>query len=146
MPLTETETSRIADAIAAIRPDWPARSLRAFVANKLRDRTYADALVALVVVAADPTTDTPARVLEHGPWWTATRTNHTTTTFTPGPGRSAACQRPGHEHEQANACRACRAEALAGHEHEQPPPALPAPPRPTPRKPQATTSATEPRT
>jgi len=114
MPLTDTEASRIADAIAAARPDWPARSLRQFVAARLRDRAFADVLVALAVVAADPASETPARVLEPGPWWLATRANRPTdATFVPGPGDEP-CNRPGHEHEPAKACRACRAEHLAG--------------------------------
>lgn len=114
MPLTDTEASRIADAIAAVRPDWPARSLRQFVAARLRDRAFADVLVALAVVAADPASETPARVLEPGPWWLATRANRPTdATFVPGPGDDPACPLPGHEHERQAACRLCRAEHLA---------------------------------
>lgn len=128
MPLTDVEASRIADAIAAARPDWPARSLRAFVAGNLRDRAFADVLVALAVVAADPASETPARVLEPGPWWTATKANRPSdSTWTPGPGSEPACTRPGHEHEIARACRACRAEALAGEQPDQPARPVPAP-------------------
>jgi hypothetical protein len=114
MPLTDVEVSRIADATAAARPDWPARSIRALVAGRLRDRAYADVLVALAVVAADPASETPARVLEPGPWWQATRANRPAdVTFTPGPGRDKPCPQPGHEHERAIACRCCRADQLA---------------------------------
>lgn len=114
MALTDVEVSRIADATAAARPDWSARSIRSIVAARLRDRAFADVLVALAVVAADPASETPARVLEPGPWWTATRANRPTdATFTPGPGADPACTQPGHEHERAANCRACRAEQLA---------------------------------
>lgn len=75
MPLTDVEASRIADAVAALRPDWPARSVRALVAGRLRDRAFADVALALTAVAVDPASETPARVLEPGPWWTATRAN-----------------------------------------------------------------------
>lgn len=126
MPLTDVEASRIADAIAALRPDWPARSLRHFVAAKLRGHAFADALVALAVVAADPTSETPARVLEPGPWWTATRANRTDTTYRPGPDGNP-CTVPGHEHEPAARCRACRAEQLAGDDHDQAARTVPAP-------------------
>lgn len=75
MPLTDVEVSRLADAIHAARPDWPARSNRAFISAKMRGYAFADAFVALAVVAADPASETPARVLEPGPWWLATRAN-----------------------------------------------------------------------
>ena len=126
MPLTDVEASRIADAIAALRPDWPARSLRHFVAGKLRGYAFADALVALAVVAADPTSETPARVLEPGPWWTATRANRTDTTYRPGPDGNP-CTVPGHEHERSDRCRLCRAEDLAGTETTAPARTVPAP-------------------
>lgn len=113
MPLTDLEASRIADAVAALRPDWPARSVRTLVAGRLRDRAYADVAVALTVVACDPASTTPARVLEVGPWWTATTANRPgAATYRPGP-EGDPCPRPGHEHERASSCRACRAEALA---------------------------------
>lgn len=128
MPLTDTECSRIADAIAAARPDWPARSLRQFVAARLRDRTFADVLVALAVVAADPASETPARVLEPGPWWTATRANRPTdATYRPGPDGTP-CRVAGHEHERATGCRLCRAEQLAGTDPTDPARPVPAPP------------------
>jgi hypothetical protein len=115
VPLTDTEVSRLADSVTGLRPDWPGRSVRAFIAAHLRDRTFADVAVALAVVAADPASETPARVLEPGPWWLATRANRPTdATFVPGPGDDPACRRPGHEHERQASCRLCRAEQLAG--------------------------------
>jgi len=128
MPLTDTEVSRLADGVTGFRPDWPGRSVRAFIAAHLRDRTFADVAVALAVVAADPASETPARVLEPGPWWLATRANRPTdATFVPGPGADPACSRPGHEHERQAACRLCRAEQLAAEPAQQPARPVPAP-------------------
>ena len=69
--MNQTEAERLAGAIAALRPDWPARSLLTFITRSLVDRAYRDATIAFVWVATDPTTDSPGRVLEHGPWWRA---------------------------------------------------------------------------
>jgi hypothetical protein len=115
---SDTELTRLADMATALRPDWPARSVRAYLATKHRQRAFADLAVALAVVACDPASETPARLDEpSGPWWRLTRLNTAAvTTFTPGPGGDPPCRRPGHEHERLSACRACRAEALAGDE------------------------------
>jgi hypothetical protein len=112
---TDVELSRLADMTHALRPDWPARSVRTLLERRMRDRAYADLAVALAVIACDPTSETAARVEQPGPWWTATRANRPhDATFTPGPGDDPACQQPGHEHERAAACRACAGERLAG--------------------------------
>lgn len=66
-----TETTRLAAAINALRPDWPQASLVTFITRDLATRAYRDAAVALTYVAADPATQTPKRVLEAGPWWDA---------------------------------------------------------------------------
>lgn len=114
---TDVELSRLADMTHALRPDWPARSVRTLLERRLRDRAYADLAVALAVVACDPTSETAARLEQPGPWWQATRANRPgSSTYTPGPA-GAACRRAGHEHEPADGCRCCRAEQLAGDEH-----------------------------
>lgn len=69
--MSQTEAHRLAAAIHALRPDWPLASLSAFIAKSLMDRPHRDAAVALAWIATDPTTQTPARVLEAGPWWRA---------------------------------------------------------------------------
>jgi hypothetical protein len=69
--MSQTEAHRLAAAIHALRPDWPLASLSAFIAKSLTDRPYRDAAVALAWIATDPQTQTPARVLEAGPWWRA---------------------------------------------------------------------------
>lgn len=111
---TSNELTRIADAVNALRPEWVARSVRALLDRpELRDRGFADLAVAFAVVAGDPKSATPARILEPGPWWLATKVNSgTPVTQTPGSGAEPACDRPGHEHELARACRACRAEQI----------------------------------
>ena len=62
---------RIAAAVNALRPDWPLTSLRTYLHRAHADRAYCDLAVAAVAVATDPRSQTPARLGEHGPWWTA---------------------------------------------------------------------------
>jgi len=121
--LTDLELTRIADMASALRPDWNPRSVRAYLAGSVhRRRAYADVVLAMAAVAIDPRAKTPARLDQHGPWWTIHRALTFGETPDVGPGRDTACHRPGHEHEPARACRWCRAEELAGHEHENPAP------------------------
>lgn len=149
--MDDRQLTRLADAAHALRPDWPARSVRAYLAGKHRDKAFADVAVALAVVATDPATTTPARLDEHGPWWTATRALMLGATPDVGPGRGVeACAYTGHEHEPARGCRLCRAEQLAGEHHDRPAvptgadpvpapadwrPTIARPERPTPRPP-----------
>ncbi len=65
------EIDRLAAAINTLRPDWPRTSLKTFIRTRLNDRPLRDVTIALAWIAADPDTDTPARVLEAGPWWQA---------------------------------------------------------------------------
>lgn len=69
--LSQAETHRLAAAINALRPDWPLASLSTWIRTSLAERAYRDAAVALTWVACDPQSETPARVLEAGPWWRA---------------------------------------------------------------------------
>lgn len=126
---TDAELTRLADSASGLRPDWSARSVRAYLAAKHRDRSFGDLAVALAVIATDPTVDTPARLEQHGPWWLATRhVAGRSSVPDVGPGRGVeACARPGHEHEAAHNCRACRAEELADTEPAVPGPVVPAP-------------------
>lgn len=111
--MDDREMTRLAAAAAELRPDWHQRSVRAFLAKHFAHRALEDVAIALVVVACDPKTTTPARILEHGPWWLATRRIDATPEV--GPGRGVpACAKAGHEHEPAHACRACRADTLVG--------------------------------
>lgn len=63
------EVSRLAAMTNQLRPDWPWRSLKTFIETELYQRAYRDCAVALAIVATDPATRTPRRVLEAGPWW-----------------------------------------------------------------------------
>lgn len=62
------EMDRWAGALHIIRPDWPMTSLKTFATKNLIPTPYRDALITAVWVAADPTTRSPARMLEDGPW------------------------------------------------------------------------------
>jgi hypothetical protein len=54
--------------------------VQTFLERNLAHRPYRDAAIALVAVAVDPHTETPARVLEPGPWWQAASTRDVPTT------------------------------------------------------------------
>ncbi len=112
---TDHELQVVAAVVAAVRDDWPARSVLALLRREptLRDRPYRHLAVAAVVVALDPATKTPKRLVEFGPWWQAAAVSTAEATGTPGPGKEPPCERVGHEHELARHCRACAAERLA---------------------------------
>lgn len=69
---TPNEIERLAGLGNALRPDWPIKSLRSYLSANLSTRTYQDLAVALSWICTDPATQTPARLLENGPWWAAT--------------------------------------------------------------------------
>lgn len=76
---TPIETARLAAAINILRPDWPTRSLQTILDRDHTHRPIHDLAVALAWIATDPGTKTPARLAEHGPWWTACTTGSTPT-------------------------------------------------------------------
>lgn len=106
---SQIELERLAAAINQLRPDWPRTSLLTYLTEHSA-RGYADLAIAAVAVATDPNSRTPRRMDEAGPWWQLV---NQTVTGVVGPGSEPACDQPGHEHELARACRACRAEAIA---------------------------------
>ena len=63
------EIDRLAQSVNALRPDWGAHDLKTFIANQLPDRSYTEAAKAFATIATDPTTRSPARILQPGPWW-----------------------------------------------------------------------------
>lgn len=71
LAMDDHDAQRIAAALHAARPDWPASSLLTLIRKKLIDRPRRDVFVALAWVASEPASHTPARVLEQGPWWKA---------------------------------------------------------------------------
>lgn len=76
--LESNEIQRLAAAISALRPDWPARSLRTFIERNLADRAYGDLAVAFAWIATRTKTETPRLILEAGPWWKACQVDGTT--------------------------------------------------------------------
>jgi hypothetical protein len=109
--MNDTEATRIAAAINQLRPDWPAPSLRTLLARpELATRPRRDVAVALTWVACESTTQTPARVLEHGPWWRAAQTGSDATRHPPR--RGQACNH--HPGEWPDTCRGCAGDRLAG--------------------------------
>lgn len=103
--MNETERDRIAAAIHQLRPDWPASSLRTLLDRPtLKDRPRRDVAVALTWVACESKSQTPARVLEAGPWWQAASTEGTdaggavTTGRLDPTGTCDTCSQPEHRH------------------------------------------------
>ena len=91
--MNDHEIQRIAAAMHAARPDWPASSVATLIRKNLADRPRRDVFVALAWVASEPGTSTPARVLETGPWWRAAGVEGTTSKrnpFDPG-GNCSTC-------------------------------------------------------
>lgn len=78
--MNDHEIQRIAAAMHAARPDWPATSVATLIRKHLADRPRRDVFVALAWIASEPATSTPARVLEAGPWWKAAAADVTFTT------------------------------------------------------------------
>jgi len=72
--MNSTAIDRIAAAMNALRPDWPVSSVRTIITTRLSERAAVDVAVAMTVVACDPTSKTPARVLEDGIWWKVAQT------------------------------------------------------------------------
>lgn len=108
--LERPEIERLAAAAAALRPEWPIKSLCTFLARDHAHRAYADVAIALTAIAVDPKTKTPKRMNELGPWWAAAsaafgdRANDT---------RYERCTVDGHRSYPAANCGACRSETLA---------------------------------
>jgi len=71
--MNQDELTRLAAMANALRPDWPAQSVRTYLDTTHAHRAYRDIAVALAWIAADPTTQTPKRLEHPGPWWTTTR-------------------------------------------------------------------------
>lgn len=65
------DIGRLAAMAHALRPDWPVKSVATYLHATHAKRGYRDLAVALAWVAADPSTKTPKRLEENGPWWLA---------------------------------------------------------------------------
>jgi hypothetical protein len=108
--MNEHETDRIAAAMHALRPDWPASSIRTLIRKHLADRPRRDVAVALAWIACEPATATPARVLESGPWWLAAGVDGQTTGRREPYDPAAFCDECGKSEAT------CRRNTLSGHE------------------------------
>lgn len=71
--MNHTEAEQIATAINAIRGDWPRKQITTILGRNHQHRPARDALMALVWIAYDPETQTPARIDADGPWWACSR-------------------------------------------------------------------------
>lgn len=69
--LTRQETERLAQAVNALRPDWPTASLVTFI-WKRNERPLLDLSVELTWVAQLTDSKSPARIDQDGPWKKAT--------------------------------------------------------------------------
>jgi len=113
---TENQIERLAMAANALRPEWPTRSIVTHLQSKHAGRPYRDLAVALAWIATDAKTQTPARLAEAGPWWTAT-----SMTESAGPGQSR-MQCPVHSEHHAGHCPNCIAQAVPKPEYVVVPP------------------------
>ncbi|QCB93316.1 hypothetical protein [Cellulomonas shaoxiangyii] len=122
--LSRTEIERLAAAAHALRPDWPVRSLCTWLQTDHAARAYRDVAVALAYIATDAATQTPKRMNEMGPWWSAVKLAGSDATDH----RFARCDVIGHGSYAAWNCGACRAEQIAADD------ATPTPTTPDPER------------
>ena len=104
------DIERVAQAMHAVRLDWPVRSLVTYLADHHGQHPYRALLVAGVVVASDARTQTPKLLEQHGAWWIAAQAamgGDYTDRLEPR------CDKPGHGSYIARNCGACRSEELA---------------------------------
>ena len=111
---TDHELQIVAAAVAAIREDWPARSVLAHLRRdpRLRDRPYRHLAFAAVAVALDPATKTPARLAEYGPWWKAASV--ATEDGTPDPPHPMCPDHPQHRSARCPECASVASPPPAG--------------------------------
>ena len=98
--LSIEEVSRLAAAVNCLRPDWPVKSLETHIKANHINRSYRDLACALAYIATDAQTQTPARLMEAGPWWRTTEESRQTPM-----GRRIPC--PEHPDQSAGRCRPC---------------------------------------
>jgi hypothetical protein len=91
----------LAMAIRHIRPDWHLAAIQAAL-SQVADRPFADVALAAVLVARDPQTRFPGRLLTDGPWWP-----------TPAPAAAALPAARCSIHLLSEPCRGCRADQIA---------------------------------
>ena len=67
------EAERLAKVLNFLRPDWPTTSLKTWLMVNMSEYSWQDAATVAVNCVCDPATETPARILERGPWWNTIR-------------------------------------------------------------------------
>lgn len=113
--IEKTDAERIAAAIHALRPDWPAASVLTLIGKHYQHRPVRDIAVALTWIACDPNSRTPGRITEDGPWWTAAgawKPGQQTEPTPATPRAHETCTVDGHSGWAGN-CAQCRADLLA---------------------------------
>lgn len=83
--MNHAEAEQVAAAINVIRPDWPRKQITTILGRNHQHRPARDVLLALVWVAYDADTNTPARIDVDGPWWGLARLAGTDNEPTPVP-------------------------------------------------------------
>lgn len=61
--------AELAARVASWRPDWDEPGIRAVLRKAVKTREIAQVAASMEMVAKDPKSRTPARLLEPGPWW-----------------------------------------------------------------------------
>lgn len=111
--MIKTEAEAVGRIVNQLRPDWPTQQVITIIGRDHQHRPMRDVLVALVWVATDPDSKTPARVTEDGPWWRAAAAQATIAdkpTRMPVRTREACPTHPGYLRQR---CAGCRADSLA---------------------------------
>lgn len=115
--MTKEEAEKVAKCIHIMRPDWPVKQILDLIGEHYRDNLMRDICIALVVVAYDPESRSPSRVLESGVWWRIALYRE------PDMARvvrrmpklhEGTTQCPDHPGEWRDGCRCCAADKLAG--------------------------------
>lgn len=66
--MSKAEARVIAESVAVVRPDWLVASLTSLL-HEFRAKPPREVHLALLWIAYDPDTRTPARIRTEGPWW-----------------------------------------------------------------------------
>lgn len=104
----------IAAAMHSLRPEWRTDSLLTFLEKHHADRPFRHLAVAATAIAVDPRTTTPLLLNSQGHWWAAASAGTKAASLSVLGPQHSRCELPGHEHQLAHNCAACRADVLAG--------------------------------
>lgn len=113
--ITQDQAELLASAINVLRPDWPTKQITTIIGRNHQHRLMRDVGIALMWVALDDDSRTPARINEaDGPWWKAAAVDRSSdrTARAPSPRDGEICTIDGHSGWAGN-CSQCRADQLA---------------------------------